>query len=125
MAGDLDAQERLEKEARTRVGQTDSKIFWTATYCAPLIWSIFFIKQLMYLSFLWMVTAGVCFSLAMTNAQGYYNCRRSHKQKLTQYIQERGLSVFREATKSSLLPNFFYNLALPSFLRRGSGGDKV
>ena len=65
MAGDVEAKER---EARNAVGQTDSKIFWMGTYGAPLIWGILFVKQLWSFSFLWMVTASICFSLSMTNA---------------------------------------------------------
>ena len=124
MAGDVEAQEKLAKEERNVVGQTDSRIFWYGTYGAPLVWAILWVKQLWSWSFLWLITAGVCFSLSLTNAQGYYHCQRSHTQKLTQYIQEKGLAVFRQATKNSIMPSFLSNISLPSFLRRGNSGGK-
>ena len=124
LSGDVEAQDELKREQAKRVGHTDSKVFWWSTYLTPLAWGFLFLMQLMKFSFLWMVTAGVCFSLSMTNAQGFYNCRRSHTQKLTQYLQEQGMTMFREATKSTLMPNFLSNLSLPSFLRRGGSGQK-
>ena len=85
----------------------------------PLIWGFLFLVQFWRFNFLWMVTAGVCFSLATTNAQAYYNCRRSHQKKLTDFIRERGMSMFREAATASIVPTSI-SAYLPAFL----GGKK-
>lgn len=86
LAGDVEAQERLNASDAERVGKSDSRVFWTGTYSTPVIWFVLLLIQVTKFNFFWMVTAGICFSLSLTNAQGFYYCQQSHTQKLTEYI---------------------------------------
>ena len=120
--GDVDEVERLKKQGlkRAEVGATDSYIFWTALYLTPMAWAFFFIVELFSFKFFWMVATGVCFSLSFMNAQGFYYCRRDHKEKLSDYIQERGMNMFVGAAKSGVLSNIYAAMPnmLPAFLRK-------
>ena len=86
--GDFDEIERLKKRGleKARVGATDSYVFWTALYLTPAAWAFFLLMEIFSFKFFWMITAGICFSLSFTNAQGYYYCQREHKEKLAEYI---------------------------------------
>ena len=71
MSGDNDAAERLRKEEESnesKVGKTDSRVFWTALYVTPVIWAFLCIMQLLSFRIFWLNTAGVCFALSLTNA---------------------------------------------------------
>ena len=85
---DHDEIEKLKKQGlkTAEVGATDSYIFWSALYLTPVVWAFFFIVELFSFKFFWMVATGVCFSLSFMNAQGFYYCRRDHKEKLSDYI---------------------------------------
>ena len=46
LAGDHEAQEKLRREeesSESKVGKTDSRVFWTALYATPLIWGLLFL----------------------------------------------------------------------------------
>ena len=105
---------------RQEVGATDSYVFWTALYLTPLVWGFFFIVELFSFKFFWMVAISICFSLSFTNAQGYYYCRLDHKERLSEYIQERGMNMFVGAAKSGMLSNLYASMPnmIPAFMRR-------
>jgi len=117
--------QRLNAEGEVmqqQVGATDSKVFWWALYMTPAVWSLLFLVELLSFSVFWMITIGICFTLSFINAQGYHNCAKDHKQKLTQYLQERGMTVFQGAMKTSFFSNALSKVAMPSFFR-GRGGN--
>ena len=70
-----------------------------------------------------MNTAGVCFALSFTNAQGYYYCQRSHNLKLSEYIQQKGLNMFKGAVKSSLMSGLMERINPLNFFRGGGGAS--
>jgi hypothetical protein len=82
--GDEDAKKSLEK--KTPSNAADRHIFWLFLYGSPVVWGFFLFMDIITFKFFWAITSGVCFTLALTNAQGYYLCQREHKQKLTDYI---------------------------------------
>ena len=86
-AGDEDARRELDKLESTAGAKTDSWVFWTTLYMTPVIWAFFVFGQILSFHFFWMITASICFTLSLTNAQGFYYCQRDHKAKLTEYIQ--------------------------------------
>lgn len=69
-------------DGKKKVGRTDSFIFWTALYLYPMVWLVFGFMDLVGFKFLWLILTVICFTLAFTNAQGYYYCQKDQKTKL-------------------------------------------
>lgn len=68
---------RYESDDGTKpIGRTDSFVFWTALYGYPLVWGFFCFMDLIGFKFFWLILSGLCFSLALTNAQGFYLCQQ-------------------------------------------------
>ena len=119
-AGDPDAKEQLQKLENQPGVRTDAWIFWTALYVTPVIWFFLIFGQLLSFRFFWFITASICLSLSFANAQGYYYCQQDHKAKLSEYIQQRGLTVFMNVAKDQ---GWFQQIgarAYSALLRRGN-----
>ena len=70
--GDEDAKKRMERKAPSNAA--DRHIFWLFLYAGPIVWGFFLFMDIITLKFFWAITSGVCFTLSLTNAQGYYLC---------------------------------------------------
>lgn len=121
-SGDVDAKQKLEKLENTPGAKTDSRIFWSALYLAPIVWAFFIFGQLMSFKFFWLITAVICFTLSFTNAQGFYYCQKDHKAKLTEYITQRGVTMFMSGGKDGSMMSKMMGAAM--YLPSMFGGGK-
>ena len=79
-------------DGKKPVGKTDSFIFWSALYLYPCVWFLFGLMDFFGFKFLWLILCVLCFTLSLTNAQGYYCCQQDQKTKLSAFVQEKTLS---------------------------------
>lgn len=69
---------------------TDSRIFWTSLYAAPIIWIFLAVLAVFRLQASWFLVTLVAISMNSANLVGYTKCEKDAKKKLTQYISEQG-----------------------------------
>ncbi|CDW83157.1 protein fam18b1-like [Stylonychia lemnae] len=94
---DEDGNENWVYESNTEdkeVGTTDSWVFWSALYLTPIIWGLCAVMDLLSFKFFWMNVAIICGTLSSINVSGYYNCKRDHQNKLSNYVQQKAMSYF-------------------------------
>ena len=71
-SGDEDARKTVKRNETSNA--TDSRVFWMFIYGNTVVWGFFLFVDLIQFKMFWAITSGICFTLALTNAQGYYLC---------------------------------------------------
>jgi hypothetical protein len=58
------------------VNATDSRIFWTALYAAPIAWGVLAVLAIFRLQASWFLVTLVAISMNMANVVGYSKCEK-------------------------------------------------
>ena len=78
--------ESCDEEKQKQIGKTDSFVFWTALYAAPIVWGFFAFIEILSLKLFWMNLCIICMILTGINTVGFYKCQRDHENKIKNYI---------------------------------------
>lgn len=79
-----------ESEHEIRKKNIDTSIFWSSLYITPIFWSIFFIFNVIGLTWLRALICLVSLSLSGSNMVGYYRCSGEQSKKLNDFLMEQG-----------------------------------
>ncbi|OQS04239.1 hypothetical protein THRCLA_03518 [Thraustotheca clavata] len=85
------------------VDALDAKVFWTALYGVPCIWSLSLLIAVLKLNLEWALIAIVALTLSMANIVGYTKCSKDAKSKMKSMMAAGALEAFQSSAGSTFL----------------------
>lgn len=76
------------REPTRPLNPTDSRIFWTALYVSPILWTVFAIVSIIKFNPQWLALVAVSLTLSTVNLVGYMKCDRDAKAKWSGYAAD-------------------------------------
>jgi hypothetical protein len=100
------------------ISAVDSRVFWTALYVAPLVWSLMLLVGLLRFDFQYLPVVIAALSMNLANVYGYTRCSSSAKKRMESLVQQ----GIRNTTMAAMNNNSFTNWVFSSFA--GSSDNK-
>ncbi|RHY10513.1 hypothetical protein DYB36_011467 [Aphanomyces astaci] len=106
-------------EDMSEIDPLDAKIFWTALYGAPGVWTLFLLVAVLKFNVEWALIAIVALTLSGANVVGYTKCSKDAKSKMHSMMTAGALEALHSSAGASILSTIT-NLAF-SNAANGSG----
>nr|CCA26035.1 conserved hypothetical protein [Albugo laibachii Nc14] len=93
----------FESNERKVTHAFDSRLFWTALYCTPLLWALFLIISVLKLNLQWALIVMVALLLNGANIVGYTKCKKDAQQRMKNFMTEGALSALGSSAGTSFM----------------------
>ena len=103
-------------EDMAEISAIDSRIFWTALYVTPIVWSLLLLIGILRFDFSFLPVVMAALSLSLANVYGYTRCSSSAQNRM-QSLVEQGL---RSTTLAAMNNNTVTNWIVSSFVNEST-----